>query len=1125
MLRSHVVAILGEATGRITTREIASRLRARGIRCEDHEVGAEVDVLLRQRIVVLEHGRWRVVGPLPCSPLDRAVAVLPSAVDANTQSSAHPHQNSDSAALLRAGDGVGALVGRWALFRRLLRYYIDCVVQAERPSLRGFLDSEGEQWLFARQPIPWDRIVVGTHGFSIVLNPQDATFQRNRLRAGPDESVYLGYPVEVVRPKGKDAWAVPIFVQPFRAEVRHGVMHLVPSGPVTVNGAWLDGKFLRADDRDGFLRSVGLFGRDTEGEGETATARGRSFADLATRALDYVGDQVVDPIRPGFLSVTAANLRLAAGIHNRAMIVLGPRLQYTRGLIRELANIGRWSDEELDETALAWIFPHDPRPGLGPSWPVPLPHSDLLPGMIASLTMLSESQRAAVGHALTLPGLIVTGPPGTGKSELVATILVNQILRGRSALFASKNHRALDAVIPRLNGLSSGGPLIIRASNQDIAQRRSWRDTLRELLSRPDVDHSELADALHDRLRRHLSEIAEADRRFRTSRELTRAYELASLRGREAADRAAQLSGHRGLVDAWREPEHSLLLSRLRVLESLVRPPERGWVRRLLWRLLAWRLAGRRRELERVRAALPHTATCVPSSEALDAVAAARREHDAVAEVEAKLRSSPRPDADVDAAMTAMRAAQHVGDQLLDLIGSGGASALRPDERAALQNLRAMAVNFGETRLRRELPARFPSLLRMQPLWAVSSLSARAAIPLGPAMFDLVIIDEASQCDIASSVPLLARARRAVVVGDPRQLQHVTTLSPTTERTLLETHGLTHGEVQRLSFRANSCYDIVSGSIEVPERILLTAHYRSHPDIASFASELFYGYALECATDPGSLRVPPGARAGIHWTDVVGAVEAAPSGVTCRSEINAVRQAFVELVRSGYDGSVGVVTPFRQQANHILDALSEAVEEKERHRLRLQVSTAHGFQGDERDVILLSLCCGPDMPAGSLRFIADGPNLFNVAITRARAVLHVFGNKTWALGCDVRFVRELARRGSQPPRGSEGPAPFESPWEERFAVALRAAGIDVVPQHPVANRRLDLAILSPQKLDLEVDGEAYHRTASGARKDDDLWRDLQLQALGWRVCRFWVYELRDDMAGCVERVRRAVSGG
>jgi very-short-patch-repair endonuclease len=75
-----------------------------------------------------------------------------------------------------------------------------------------------------------------------------------------------------------------------------------------------------------------------------------------------------------------------------------------------------------------------------------------------------------------------------------------------------------------------------------------------------------------------------------------------------------------------------------------------------------------------------------------------------------------------------------------------------------------------------------------------------------------------------------------------------------------------------------------------------------------------------------------------------------------------------------------------------------------------------------------------------------------------------------------------------------------------------------VPQYSIAGRFLDLAVLSPKKIDIEVDGESVHRTAGGGRKDDDYWRDLQLQSLGWRVRRFWVYELREDLSRCTQSI-------
>ena len=175
---------------------------------------------------------------------------------------------------------------------------------------------------------------------------------------------------------------------------------------------------------------------------------------------------------------------------------------------------------------------------------------------------------------------------------------------------------------------------------------------------------------------------------------------------------------------------------------------------------------------------------------------------------------------------------------------------------------------------------------------------------------------------------------------------------------------------------------------------------------------------------------------------------------------------------------------------------------------------------------LFSLCGGPDMPEGSTIFLRENPNLFNVAVSRARAVLHVVGNREWALTCRVPFIEKLARR-TLPDFGAGRRAraePYQSPWEKVLAEALRQSGIPVVAQYPIAGRFLDLATLSPRKIDVEVDGESFHRTAGGGRKHDDNWRDLQLQSLGWQVCRFWVYELREDLPRCVRRVGSLLQG-
>jgi len=305
-------------------------------------------------------------------------------------------------------------------------------------------------------------------------------------------------------------------------------------------------------------------------------------------------------------------------------------------------------------------------------------------------------------------------------------------------------------------------------------------------------------------------------------------------------------------------------------------------------------------------------------------------------------------------------------------------------------------------------------------------------------------------------------------------------------------------------------------------------HFRSHDLIADYCNEAFYAKTLHVDTMTERLNLPRGMQLGIHRTHIHGKLERGTTGRGCADEIEAVRGELSRLAAGDYRGTVGVVTPFRQQMIRLKDAFEtgDILPPDFMERVRFLASTAHGFQGDERDLILFSLCGGPDMPEGATIFLRENPNLFNVAVSRARAVLHVVGNREWALTCRVPFIEKLARRTL--PDGGAGrrarAEPYQSPWEKVLAEALRQAGIPVVAQYPIAGRFLDLAILSPRKIDVEVDGESVHRTAGGGRKDDDHWRDLQLQSLGWKVCRFWVYELREDLARCVRKISALLEG-
>jgi very-short-patch-repair endonuclease len=95
-----------------------------------------------------------------------------------------------------------------------------------------------------------------------------------------------------------------------------------------------------------------------------------------------------------------------------------------------------------------------------------------------------------------------------------------------------------------------------------------------------------------------------------------------------------------------------------------------------------------------------------------------------------------------------------------------------------------------------------------------------------------------------------------------------------------------------------------------------------------------------------------------------------------------------------------------------------------------------------------------------------------------------------------------------------------SDFEVTLYEALYKHGIKTVPQYSVDQYRLDLALFhKDRRLDIEVDGELYHRHWSGENVRRDILRSQRLIELGWDVQRFWAYQVRDDLDSCVLRVK------
>lgn len=833
------------------------------------------------------------------------------------------------------------------------------------------------------------------------------------------------------------------------------------------------------------------------------------------------------------------------GIYNRAIVIAGERSPYTQGLEAELKELGKVPDAKLASSALGmWLSGNFARHDAADSDP-----------LIEVLPMNSE-QREAVHRALVAPLTVVTGPPGTGKSQVVTDLLVNATWRNKKVLFASKNNKAVDVVEARVNGLGRR-PVLLRIGSREYQAKLS--DYMTAMLSGNVTQHDEVE--FSEAKERH-AQLADRLRKLDQAQENT-------LRARNTADSLdAAAEDHRALFGAKRF--NSIDPTLLRQADFEISQCERaidaadGSRHRLLGKLV-WSLTKPSRlqaVTGKMRALAPLAANLgvmLPAVETLSAIPACRQ---SVEELRSRVTAA-REVLKYQQALEVLRSSPSFEDiarqrqQLSEQIARNSdvlwrayvqltpkrlSAAQRKevaDYAAVLQLMTGQDSQNIAPGVRSRAKALQANVVQLFSCWAVTSLSARGRIPFEAGYFDLVVIDEASQCDIASALPLLYRAKRAVIIGDPKQLRHISSLSKRRDSELQEKYGLVETRVSWM-YSVQSLYDLAAAIVEPSSIVNLRDHHRSHADIINFANETFYGGRLRVATRYDFLKRPHHGDPGVVWHDVRGQTRRPPSGgadnlVEAKVLLSDLREL---VLNRGFRGTVGVVTPFRAQVQLLERLLSEDQELSAiSASLQLLIDTVHRFQGDERDVMFFSPVISADAPSGALSFLRANGNLFNVAITRARGLLQVVGDIATArcsgidyLEAFAKYAGELAARRTRERDaaesadfGPEYPAVSRpervSDWERLFYRALYNAGVRAIPQYQVDQYDLDFAVFAgARRLDLEVDGERYHRSWTGELCLRDQLRNQRMIELGWEVKRFWVYEIRDRLDECVEWV-------
>jgi superfamily I DNA and/or RNA helicase len=415
-----------------------------------------------------------------------------------------------------------------------------------------------------------------------------------------------------------------------------------------------------------------------------------------------------------------------------------------------------------------------------------------------------------------------------------------------------------------------------------------------------------------------------------------------------------------------------------------------------------------------------------------------------------------------------------------------------------------------------EQESEIQKMLHSLPIWVVTNLSVKNSLPLTENLFDLLIIDEASQCDIASALPLFYRAKQIVIIGDPKQLKHISILKETDDKKLASKNKISKLYLD-YAYSKNSLYDLVERTIKSKKKLptLLNQHYRSHNDIISFSNEYFYEKKLNIMTDESKLTPNKVHPNGIKWIDVRGKTSQTKSPYNKEEAIE-----IIKILKSFQKSklkkiSFGIVTLFRAQMELITNMINKT---KELNEMDIVVGTTHRFQGDEKDIIIFSPAISQGIKQTTLNWIRTTSQLLNVAITRAKSVLLIVGDKKKCneAGDLLKNLLEYVESKKQLEIN------FDSPIEEKLFKKLTKEGIKVFPQYETKVKggkpyRLDFALfINENKYDLEIDGDKAH----SQKIESDILRDIHLKIDGWKVRRFQAREINNSMDKVIEEIKR-----
>lgn len=443
-----------------------------------------------------------------------------------------------------------------------------------------------------------------------------------------------------------------------------------------------------------------------------------------------------------------------------------------------------------------------------------------------------------------------------------------------------------------------------------------------------------------------------------------------------------------------------------------------------------------------------------------------------------------------------------------------------------------------------------------------SLLSVGTSLPCQSALFDLVIFDEAAQFNFIAALPILFRAKRAAIIGDPQQLQPVggyaqaaidqTSFVCTLPNKLRTRFNLNH----TLYDFAHYCYAYHTqeqGQQEGLPELILRQNRRSVANIVTYISQSFYQGQLAASRKVNAQELANRNQLldsfdlGFNFIAVPDSMpEQRKSSRFCPQEVAKTIELLRTLAQESYHGTIGVIAPYRA---HVDELNAQLRAEPEFAHLKLEIDTVHRFQGKECDTIIYNLCLSPS----SQNEFATDLHIINVALSRARDYLFVLGNPSALLmRSHIPYLAALQSKEELLDQGASAQAlmlaqahlasyakrsaRFDTIWEHMLYKAIKRnmdqdpyfakVKVGFYTQLPMLHYRLDLALVYQDiGLDIECDGSQHYVYWIDAQHYQEVPSDkmraqnlAELKPISFATMRFRNSLIAQDTFTCAQQV-------